>query len=72
MSQILPLDARVRELWKATAISAAESTQFGSTCVKIADEVTQAFIERFYPDSEIALDMVTGIKNAQDAERADA
>ena len=45
----LPLDARIRELWKAAAISAAESAFTSEECVELADDITLAFIDRFYP-----------------------
>ena len=44
-----PLDARVRELWKAVAITASEHEGAG-TAVERADFVTLAFINRFYPN----------------------
>lgn len=55
----LPLDARVRELWKAVAITASEHEGAG-TAVERADHVTLAFLERFYPNDITA----RGLRNA--------
>jgi len=55
MSQTLPLDARVRELWKAVAISAAEIDS-PEVCIDTADKITLAFLERFYPAADTASD----------------
>ena len=60
----LPLDARIRELWKAVAITASEHDTPHNALHK-ADEVTLAFIERFYPNDMTAGNMRAGIKRAK-------
>lgn len=59
----LPVDARIRELWKAVAITASEHDS-SSTAVGKADEVTLAFVERFYPNDMQAGNTVTGVRKA--------
>lgn len=57
----LPLDARIRELWKAVAITASEhETPFEA--VNRADHVTMSFIRRFFPDDETAAELKRGIR----------
>jgi len=61
---MLPLDARIRELWKAVAITASE-TKSSETAIARADDITLAFIERFYPTDMTAGSMRAGIKAAE-------
>ena len=60
---VLPLDERIRQLWKDTAMSAAENCG-GMEAVTRADTVTIAFINRFYPNNMEAGNHATMIHNA--------
>ena len=59
----LPLDERIRQLWKDTAMSAAEGCG-GMEAVNRADTVTLAFINRFYANNMEAGNYATMIHNA--------
>lgn len=49
----LPVDARLRELWKAVAITTCEH-EAAERAIEKADVVTMAFIRRFMPENDIA------------------
>ena len=59
----LPLDERIRQLWKDTAMSAAENCS-GGEAVARADAVTLAFIDRFYSNNMEGGNHVNMINNA--------
>ncbi len=60
----LPLDARIRELWKAVVITASEHDNSDVAIAK-ADAAALAFIQRFYPNDMIAGQTRVKIMNAR-------
>ena len=57
-----PIDERIRELWKAVAITAAEHVD-GASAAARADIVAMEFIKRFAPNDTMAREINNALLN---------